>query len=201
MKSSVKYLSISFAATVVILGTGTALADNFAQDEIVVGQLDNQFPLQGQEGKLKAYIEDMNGDEVPDVLVIDENERTMSVFVGNGDGSLQDPSFAEERIFKLPIADPEGIGTYDGEIAKDAKKCSKDTLGGVNILIRGNPGQSHSAALKCDDIVVASCTATIANGQNSAFCKDEGTIPDGKTLTCNLGARPTGSFIGGGCYW
>ena len=52
-------------------------------------------------------IVDMNLDIIPDIVVVNEGDQglNVSVFVGNGDGSLEDPTFTEGRVMQLPNMD------------------------------------------------------------------------------------------------
>lgn len=45
---------------------------------------------------------DMNSDGIIDVVVLDNKTGRLSVFIGNGDGSLQEPSIGFDRVVRLP---------------------------------------------------------------------------------------------------
>lgn len=60
-----------------------------------------------QKTQFAMRIVDMNLDTIPDIVVVNEGDQglNVSVFVGNGDGSLEDPTFTEGRVMQLPNMD------------------------------------------------------------------------------------------------
>ncbi len=54
----------------------------------------------------------------------------------------------------------------------NAGVCNSFTVGSVRLDIRGNPNDSFKQTLMCGGQRVASCTATIQAGQNTASCTD-----------------------------
>ena len=68
---------------------------------------DGPYPYLFPQKQFAMRIVDMNLDTIPDIVVLNEGDQglNVSVFVGNGDGSLEDPTFTEGRVMQLPNMD------------------------------------------------------------------------------------------------
>lgn len=64
---------------------------------------------------------------------------------------------------------------------------SKTTLGTVRLDIAGNANDSFRIIMKCGTQEVTRCTATVAAGQATASCTNQGPVPNGGNRSCTVG--------------
>ncbi len=81
--------------------------------------------------------------------------------------------------------------------------CNSFTVGSVRLDIKGNPNDSFKQTLMCGGQRVASCTATIQAGQNTASCTDgPNPVPNGaRSCTTQVGNNnsPAAAVQSSGC--
>ncbi len=116
------------------------------------------------EGPVSVAVTDLNGDGYPDVIVANRIDQTVSVFLGNGDGTFQRPrTFAAgPRIWRVTVGDV----VNDGKPAIITGNKGDDT---VSILLGNGDGTFQP------QIVVPA--GTRVNGAFTADINGDG-IPD-----------------------
>src|SRR5262249_39917311 len=80
-------------------------------------------------------VADFNGDGIPDLVVPNSNSGTVSILLGNGDGTFQPP-----RGSLVPgIAPPAvAVGAFNGDHIPDLAVTNSDSLNGTVDILLGN---------------------------------------------------------------
>src|SRR5262245_17925763 len=90
-------------------------------------------------GPLTVVVGDFNADGVPDLVTPNFREGSVSVLLGNGDGSFQDArNTAIDRAFSVAVGDFNGAGMQDLAVRTEAEHFLSP--GGLNILLGNGDG-------------------------------------------------------------
>src|SRR6516164_5418714 len=98
-----------------VLQPGTYLITVSAQSGVGGYQLDTKFvqtsqpfaPISTGAGSVSVAVTDVNSDGIPDIIVANRINQTVSVYLGNGDGTFQLPETfaAGARIWRVTVGD------------------------------------------------------------------------------------------------
>lgn len=95
-------------------------------------------------------------------------------------------ALAAEKKGEAPQAQGQAQAEEAGAVEGHGAECNPRNPGAVHIKMLGLPGDSFSVTLKCGNVQVARCVATVPPGGAGASCTANGKLVKGRA-SCTLG--------------